>query len=150
MSAYGDRLVDVLTFQGAAQPGERAITLTLGNPGMYCTGIQKVAQSFLGLFLTDVGSMSNDPDYGTQFMPSLKQGYIYDEAGMTAAFYAAVLDVQNYLANNQPDNLPDETLQQVDLVSWNMQPGSLSLTVRLTTAAGETRTYFVPVETGGL
>lgn len=139
---------DILIFQGVKPTGEQQVTLTLGNPGSFTTGVQKVAQSFTKLFLTEKGSIANDIEAGTAFLTSLRTGVIVDEVSLQSAFQAAVLDVLNYMSLNESASLPDdERLEAAELVSWDLRPGFLSIQVQITTYAGTSRVYTVPVET---
>lgn len=139
---------DILIFQGVEPSGERQVELKLGNPGSFVTGVQKVSQSFLKMMLTESGSMNNDPNLGTDFLSQLRSGFIQDESALQAAFQAAVMDVKNYISENEGTDIPDdETLDSAELVSWDLRPGFFSITVRIVTAAGDSRVYTMPVET---
>ena len=140
---------DFYIFYGAGASGDRRISLVLGNPGQQCTGVQKIAQTFTKLFLTDRGSVNGDPAMGTDFMSALRTGTIRDENTLQAAFQSAVIDVLNYVSQYQLDTTPaDEQLTQAILVTWDLQPDRLSIKVALTSAAGTTREYVLPISTG--
>ena len=139
---------DILIFQGVTPRGEDQVSLLLGNPGFFTTGIQKVSQSFIKLFLTDIGSVANDPAAGTSFMAALRKNQIRDETTLQSYFQAAVVDVINYMSEEESGAVPDdETLANATLVEWDLRPGFLSIKVEITTEAGESRIYVVPVET---
>lgn len=139
---------DILIFQGVESRGEQKVELMFGNPGSFTTGIQKVSQSFAKLFLTELGSVANDPTMGTDFLSQLRTGFIRDEATLQSSFQAAVLDVKNYMSQNEGTEVPDdETLEEANLLEWDLRRDFLSLKVQLTTAAGESRVYELPVET---
>lgn len=139
---------DLFIFQGAGVGGDKKITMAL-TPEQQCTGVQKVAQTFAKLFLTDKGSVASDTTMGTDFMPTLRSGAIRDEPTLQAAFQSAVIDVLNYISLNT-DTIPpsDEQLTDATLVSWDLQPGRLSIKVSLTTAAGTSVVYVLPINTG--
>lgn len=139
---------DLLIFQGVAARGEQKVELALGSAGMFTTGIQKVSQSFTKLFLTERGSVASAPDVGTDFLTQLRSGVIRDEPTLQAAFQAAVLDILNYMNNNESAGLPDdERMAEANLVSWDLQPGFLSIKVQVVTVAGTFRVYELPVDT---
>ena len=139
---------DILIFQGVEPVDEQKITLALGNPGAFTTGIQKVAQSFTKIFLTELGSMDHDPTLGTNFLSALRQGLIRDEVTLQGAFQTAVMDVFNYISLNEDPTIPDdERLVEANLAKWDLRPGFLSIEVEIVTAAGDTRIYVIPVET---
>jgi len=138
---------DLLIFQNVRPSGDRLVGLSIGNAGLYCTGIQKVSQSFALFFLTDLGSVKDDPTFGTSFMQDLRRNRIQDESTLAAAFQVAVVDYKNYSYQTQSEDLPeDEQFDTATLVNWSLTPGNLSITTRITTAAGESREYVVPVE----
>lgn len=146
MSAYDGRTVDILAMQGVAASGKKEVGLNLGTSGFVCTGIQKVAQEFLTLFLTDRGSVKWDPDYGTSFMYNLRTGQINDETTLQSAFEFAVIDIINYLGDTLATATPDdEVLENAELVEWDLRPGFLSIKVQITTTAGNSREYIVPI-----
>lgn len=141
---------DILIFQGVESSGEQRVDLALGNPGAFVTGVQKVSQSFLKMLLTESGSMNNDSKLGTDFLSQLRSGFIQDESALQAAFQAAVMDVKNYVSENEPNDIPDdEKLDSATLVAWDLRPGFFSITVRIVTAAGDSRVYTMPVDTRG-
>lgn len=140
---------DYLIFQGLKDTGDRLQPLRLGLEGSACSGLQKASQSFLKMFLTDKGSVAGDADAGTSFMPALRSSYIRDEASLASLFQIAVTDVLNYQGLYQTDTTaPDEIIDSVELLKWDMRPGFLSIQVKITTQAGTSAEYTVPVTTG--
>lgn len=142
---YAGRDLDLLIFQGFNPEGNSQVTMSLDG-GLACAGVQKVAQEFTILFLSDKGSDPWDEDRGTDFMPLLRAGIILDETVLQAQFQFAVLDIFDYLEGRVYDDTPaDEILAAADLIAWDLRPGFLKIQVRLTTAAGDSRDYIVPV-----
>lgn len=140
---YAGRDVDLLIFQGLSTQKETRVEMALGNE--VCSGIQKVAQTFAILFLTDKGSQPWDPTRGTNFMSSLRNNRIRDDNMLQAQFQFALLDIFDYLEGRTNDDTPDdEVLTGAELLSWDLRPTSLSIRVKLTTLAGTSRTYVIP------
>jgi len=147
---YTGRSVDLLIFQGLQPAGEAQVTLAIGDAGEVVTGIQKLAQSFTSIFLTDVGSIHHDPTVGTTFVEAMRQGRLQDESDLKNEFALAVESVRQQLAlgidaaNPPPD---DEIFASAELSSFNMDQGAskITLIVRLTSAAGESREVIMPV-----
>jgi hypothetical protein len=138
---------DLLIFQNVKPAGEQLVDLSIGQAGLYCTGIQKLAQSFTLFFLTDVGSVADDQQFGTSFMPDLRANVIQDESSLAASFQTAVTDYSNYVYERQSQDIPtDEQLESATLEQWSLVPGRLSITVRITSVAGDSRVYVMPVE----
>lgn len=145
---YAGRSVDLLIFQGVQPVGEARINLGLGAAGSICTGVQKAVQTFVLLFLTDKGSVAGEEARGTDFLQGLRTGFIHDDASLESAFRFAVMDVLNYDSENRPEETPDdEALEDVELVSYDLQPGYLNLTCRVVTLAGESREVIIPIPT---
>lgn len=147
---YTGRSVDLLIFQGLQPAGEALVTLAIGDAGEVITGIQKLAQSFTSIFLTDVGSIPHDPSIGTTFVEAMRQGRLQDESDLKNEFALAVESVRRQLAlgidstNPPPD---DETFASATLRSFNMDRGAskITLIVELTSAAGASREVIMPV-----
>ena len=148
---YSGRDVDLLIFQGMNPLGESKAALSLADEdgeGSICTGIQKAAQTFAILFLTDIGSNPWDASRGTSFMPSLRAGYIQDESSVQTQYEFAMLDIFDYLEGKILDTTPDdEILESATLLAFDIRPGFLSLQVKITTVAGDSRVYVIPVKT---
>jgi hypothetical protein len=138
---------DLLIFQNVKPVGEQLVQLGLGTSGYYTTGVQKVSQSFAIFFMTELGGVVDDPLFGTEFMRKMKAGMIVDESVLQAEFQIAVLHMLDYLANTQLSTTPeDEQLKAAELTDWTLRPGSISIHVRITTAAGTSRVYVMPLE----
>jgi hypothetical protein len=122
------------------------VSMTLGDEGMVCSGVQKVAQCVLKLLCTAYGSVTFDPTYGTAFIPAMQKGIIKDGTALTAYFNFAVTQIMDYVGNNSAENTPDdETLTGVELLAWDIKPTSLIMKIQVNTAAGTSRIYVVPV-----
>ena len=148
---YAGRSLDLLIFQGfdprTATQVELAISDDEGD-GYVCAGIQKVAQEFTILFLTDIGSNPWDIYRGTGFMPNLRQGFIQDETSLQTHYEFAVLDIFDYLEKKVLETTPDdEILASAELVSFDLRPGFISLQVKVTSLAGDSRVFIIPVQT---
>lgn len=147
---YTGRLVDLFIFQGALPSGDQRISLSFGEGGgEITTGIQKLLQSYAILFLTERGSVPNLPDLGTDFVTTVRQGRIQDETDVKSEFLVASELIQQVLdLEVDTYSLPeDEQLESSTLESFTIDKAEslISLSVRVTSVAGETRTLFLPV-----
>ena len=146
---YTGRTVDLLIFQGVAEEGRRRIHTGWGDQGEVCTGIQKVAQSWTMLFLTDDRTVLNKPTRGSGFLNSVRRGRIQVEGDVPAEFALAADKVKRTMALDAVgENLPDdERLSDARLQSYSLDraSSSLYLKVYIRSVAGETRTIFLPV-----
>jgi len=147
---YSGRSVDLFIFQGAIPAGESRISLSFGdNGGEVITGIQKLVQTFTIMFLTERGTVKGHDDVGTEFVTAVRQGRILDEADVKSEFLVASELIQQKLdleadANALPE---DEQLLSTTLLDYTIDRGASKLTmkVRITSVAGESREVFLPV-----
>ena len=146
---YTGRTVDLLIFQGVEEFGDQQIETGWGNAGELCTGIQKVAQSWTILFLTDRGTVLNEPLRGSSFVPTVRSGAIQVDEDVPAEFAIAAAQVSRTMTADALDqNLEDdETLARAELLDYSVDSiaARLYLRVRLWSAAGEARTVFLPI-----
>jgi len=146
---YSGRSVDLFIFQGAKPSAMQPITMSFGAAGQITTGIQKLAQTFATLFLTERGSVALKPDQGTAFVAALRGGRINDEAKLQAEFGFAAKDTLRLLTTAaRRQQLPaDERLKTVKLLDFTLdKPNSkITLTVGLQSVAGSTYTLYLPV-----
>lgn len=146
---YSNRTVDVLMFQGADVGGDKPITLSLGDAGSVCTGLQKMSQTFTSIFLTRLGTIPSRPTFGTDFVTRLQQGAIRNERSVKSEFDTASELARRTMSTEAVDNsLPtDETLVSAVLNSFKLDFGAskLTLVIKLTSAAGTDAVIYLPV-----
>jgi hypothetical protein len=143
---YSGRTVDLLIHQGIDVSGERQVALSLGDQGSVCTGIQKAAQQFCVMFLTDKGSRFRDPTFGTNFLNDLRSGRIQNDETLQSSYEVAVLDIFQYINENDISGEPDENIVDAQLVWWDLRRGFLAIKVQITSEAGESRVVHLPVK----
>lgn len=149
---YTGRTIDLLIFQGVEASGKQPIDLAfdLDGGGYICTGVQKVAQTWLTLFMTERGTVLNKPTRGSNFFTSLRRGRIRTEDDVVAEFAIAAEQVRQTMDLDaaQAGNLPDdERLDEATLLDYTIDrtQGSLYLKVRIRTIAGDDRDIILPV-----
>lgn len=147
---YTGRSVDQLIFQGVEVTGDQLVDPSWGTAGEMCTGVQKVAQTWVSLFLTDVGSIPHDLTRGSSFMPAVRMGRIQVDEDVEAEFNLAADKVRRTMDQDAADvgNLPDdERLDEAVLLSFDisLEESRLYLRVNIRTIAGDDRTIFLPV-----
>ena len=148
---YTGRTVDLLIFQGVAESGKQPIELGFGTAGSLCTGVQKVAQTWTMLFMTDRGTVLNKPTRGSSFLTAVRQGRIQVDSDVRAQFALAADQVRRTMeldaAAASPALPTDERLDNATLESFTLDKGAsyLYLKIRITTLAGDDRTVFLPV-----
>ena len=147
---YTGRSVDLLIFQGVEESGNHRIETGFGDAGFVCTGIQKVAQSWLALFMTDAGTMLNKPTRGSSFLPAVRSGRIRVSEDVPAEFALAAAQVRRTMELDAVEDgtLPDdERLDSAVLVDYDLarELSHLRLKIRITSIAGDSRVVYLPV-----
>lgn len=148
---YTGRTVDLLIFQGVEEFGDQLIETRWGTAGELCTGVQKVAQSWLILFLTEQGSVLNEPTRGSSFLQAVRSGRIQVDEDIPAEFSIAAAQVRRTMvadaANSNTALEDDEILDSSTLLDYDLDIGAslLRLRVQLTTLAGNSRIVFLPI-----
>ena len=148
---FTGRTVDLLIFQGVKESGDQSITTGWGIAGELCTGVQKVAQSWSMLFLTDQGTVYQEPTRGSGFLLAVRSGRIQVDEDIPAEFGIAAAQVQRTmdLDSSEADTTPedDEILTRAELLDYDLDSNAslLRLKVRLHTLAGDSRTIFLPI-----
>lgn len=118
-------------------------------PGRLCTGKQKLTQKWLLEFLTETGSMPfHMATRGTKFLASLRSRALLNAQDVQAAFSFAELQIRQTLnAIDTADTPLDEKLVDATLVSLVLATETISLTIKLTTAAGTDVVFVAPIST---
>jgi len=146
---YTGRTVDLLIFQGVEEFGDQLTELAWGEAGQLCTGVQKVAQTWTILFLTDQGTVLNEPTRGSTFVLAVRAGRIQLDEDIPAEFALAAAQVARTMAADAVgQNLEDdETLLRAELLEYRIDrlASRLYLRVRIWTVAEESRTVFLPI-----
>lgn len=146
---YTGRTVDLLIFQGVEEFGDQPLTTGWGDAGELCTGIQKIAQTWAILFLTDRGTIFNEPERGSSFVVAVRSGAIQVDEDVPAEFSIAATQVARTMSIDATDqNLEDdEILDRAELLDYRVDTiiSNLYLRVRIWSLAGESRTVFLPI-----
>jgi hypothetical protein len=146
---YQGRTVDLLAFDGARASGDTLLSQELaapGRPGALITGIEKLVQRVLLELLTEQGSLTYSPDRGTFFMTSLRLGQVRTSQALFSAFSSAELDVKiNITGDETAEDPADERYGSVTLLSVSLLGDTATLSIRVTSLAGEGRTVIYPL-----
>ncbi len=146
---YIGRTVDVLAFQGVSPDTEVLLSQSLVSPGEggeICTGVQKLAQRWLIEFLTIQGTLLYLPVRGCPFMGQLARGELHTSLDAEQAFYLSANQVRSNLQAEEDTTMPDdERFASSALDSIAVGGGSLTLTVTITSLAGNTAAIILPI-----
>lgn len=149
---YAGRTVDLLLLKTVIRPFDQRVAPVVTEVPMLVSGIEKLVQRYALLFLTELGSVMNSPDEGTEFLTYLSHGKIYDESSLKSS--AARADNRASRQIKQEDSAletpDDEALASSEImnVSFDRTRASVTVTVRITTLAGESYTYVTPISMG--
>ena len=146
---YIGRTIDVLAFRGGGQYGDTLLSQSLASAtdtGEICTGLQKLAQRFLIVLLTEKGSVKYFPEQGTEFMISLGQGRVHNETDMRAVVGLAMQELNTQMLEDETDTDPDdERFAGAELVSLTVVPGYVNLTISIRSRAGSAASIILPI-----
>lgn len=143
---------DLVAFDGVGINTFQLADQSLFNqvpPGRLCAGKQKLTQKWLLEFLTERGSMPfHMATRGTTFLNSLRNRALLNSQDVQAAFSFADLQIRQTLnALDTADTPRDEQLIGATLVSLVLAGEVISLTIKLTTAAGTDVVFVAPIST---
>lgn len=149
---YSGRTVDLLLLKTVLQPENKQVNPNVANQPMSVTGIEKLVQRYALLFLTELGSVMNSPNEGTEFLTSLSRGKIYDESSLSAAatlanktVYRQIVSEDAALETRDDEALDDSSIQELKM---DRATASVSVTVKITSVAGESFVYTAPIRMG--
>lgn len=147
MSSYAGRLTDLLIFQVPGVVGvSEAVKLSIGAFPQVCAGPQKAAQAFALALLTRANSVLHEPEYGTTLLDELASGLLRDDEAIRGVVASATREVINYLTNNASETTPDdELIQSAEIEKLERTQSHVSARIRLTTLAGDSRVYLIPL-----
>lgn len=141
---YSGRLVDIEILNTVDGPSaNKSLHLSL-TPGRIVTGIQKAVQRYTCLFLTY--DLKFDPGIGSVFIPAIAQGVVVSYADLYKLFSISnslVLDQLSKTSTGMPD---DERVASATLTDATLNRGSstISLTIKITTVAGDSASFVIP------
>lgn len=147
---YVGRTVDYLAFDNARVTGDALLNQALiqpGQTGALITGIEKLVQRFLLELLTEQGSMEYQPNRGTFFMTALRYGMVQTSGELFAEFSTAELDVREKLRLEEDfvNDPADERYAEAVLLSASLSGDTATLSIRVSSVAGESRTVIYPL-----
>ena len=148
---YTGRKKDISIFQypDAAVVGAQDVAVGFGKYGRFCAGVQKTAQRYAIILLTNVTSQPAYPTFGTSFMYTLQGGIspvdqIYARQIFTLANYKAVMAIKEYQAT-RTDIPTDEQLTNATLNNLSLYGGYVAFDVKIDTEAGGSIDFLVPL-----
>ena len=152
---YLNRQVDMELLQSIAQPVEiqRVHANFIFGPAKIVTGIQKAVQRYALLLLTEIGDVHFDATQGVSFLRPILGGNIQNRGRFQNLFAVANAEVRTQLNSEDAKidtygSIPDdERIVNSQLLDFdiNFETATVTLRVAITTAAGDSFTFIVPV-----
>ena len=142
---YTARQVDLTSLDCGVQglpSGKLPSLLQYPEPVTVISGIQKTIQAFVSLLFTVKGSAAN-PNVGCGFLSAVQSGAIRTEQDLKNYYAIELADI--LLQLNRETTQADERLTAADLISTQVDPGRISMTISFTTAAGSNLKLLIPV-----
>ena len=127
------------------------VSNVVGEP-MIVTGIEKHVQRFANAFITAMGSAKFRESHGTNIVPRVERGFVYNMPTLEAeASEANMLARLQTRQGDEGEETPDDERlvdSEVTNLELSRDKSTVRISVLLTTAAGESYTYIIPVAVG--
>ena len=146
---YSTRTKDIHIFQGVNASKLSDITPGFGRISNYCSGVQKLIQRYTISLLTELGSQTYYPDFGTELISSLlNSSSSLNRLDVGLLFNEANVKVITAFRDHQREStgIPlDEQLDTALLTNVSVYGGTVGLTIQLYTAAGVPIEFLIPL-----
>ncbi len=130
-ATYNGRTVDVVAV------GPRGL-FAAPEGGAVVAGILKLLQRWLIQFSTEKGSVPYRPAQGCDFLKAAAMGRLRTENDVLAEFGMSQIDVETNLQQEEVEADPaDERFATAVLTAIGLQPGTVALTVAVSSLAGD-------------
>ncbi len=143
---YTDRTIDINISGAKDGRTTSAMALSFGDTSSYITGVQKLVQRYSISLLTAIGSQPDTPDAGTSFVTSLRGNLTAADIEHVIVFANAKIIAEFREYQDATDGLPlDEQINTVTIDSITYEQGVLNLKLSISTMAGDTIDYILPI-----
>ena len=140
--------ISILQYPDASKPEAQDVSPKFGKSPRFCAGVQKLVQRYTIILLTNLNSQPDYPSFGTKFLYTLKAGIApTDKLMARQVFQLASYSTVNTLKEYQTKNIvaPDESIKSATLKNISLYGGYVSFDVILTTDAGSSIDFLVPL-----
>lgn len=154
---YAGRQIDIELLQTVTAPnaGQRVAIGNVGSTPKIVTGLQKAVQRYVAALLTVSGDVHFAQDQGSDLLPTIAAGAVPNAGYLNHLFGIANAAALRLLAKDNADtagfgDLPaDEQITEAALESADVDftTGTIMLEVSITTAAGVSAPFVVPIST---
>jgi hypothetical protein len=148
---YLGRSVDLLAYDNIiVTPGVSLLVpalATAGGGGKIVTGLAKLMQRFIIRLFTVRGSVHHFPTEGCQFRQDASSGRLRTITDVFSSFSSSVSDIKEQFFREQKATDPDdEIFENAELLSVSFSGDRLTLLIQITTAAGRSAQFIMPLE----
>ena len=116
-----------------------SLTITGDNVTRRVEGLQSLAQKFVHIFLTPIGSIVLDPTRGTDIPLLLNTGALTQQEYVSHYLLMALKDTKDQINEEATE---DEIIEEASLLAFSVSAGILNVTIKLTTSAGDVQYVF--------
>ena len=151
---YAGRTVDLLLLKTVLEVPvvNKRVWLDVSDSPMIVAGVEKLVQRYAISFINALGSTKFRDSHGTNLVPDAGAGLIYDMATLEADAAEANLLAYNQVTQGDvgEDTPDDERLVSSEVIGLEYLRGEsrIKISVKLTTAAGSSYIYIIPVGVG--
>lgn len=141
---YTGRSVDIALF-GLSEDGS-AVDMGMRPTALAITGKLKASQNYIRALLSTSGERKEDTAFGTEIIPEFKTSNMSYPAQIEQTFAIYNVSVLKWLSDRYTDSVPvDEQISSTKLLNYSVSGGNILLNIQLTTSAGETVAFHLPV-----
>ena len=152
-SNYIDKPVDLVAWHGPTYVGWSTLSQCLFSDEVkseVCTGIQKLVQRWLAIFLTPIGSITFDKSRGTSFMMDIYTCNTEKDIFMTFQLNNSLALDQLAQEERESDTPENEKVKSITLTGISLILGSASLSVKVISQTDEETNIVLPIDTNPL
>jgi len=144
---YSGRNVDIALFDNNASGNP--VSLGIRPTALAVTGKLKASQNYIKAMLSTSGERLEDPSYGSSLIANLMSKNISFPIQIQQAFSSQSALTLRWIKSQYTSTTPlDEQINTVTLLNYSIQATSISLSLQLSTQAGETAVFYLPVAWG--
>ena len=154
---YAGRTVDLLLLKTILNVPAVNVRMNLdvsnvsGEP-MIVSGVEKMVQRFAVCFINAMGSTKFRNNHGTNIVNRVGRGFVYDMSSLTTESALANLIARGQIeaADNEEETPDDERLVNSEIIDLKFirEEAKVVISIKLTTAAGRSFVYVIPVAIG--
>lgn len=154
---YAGRTVDLLLLKTILDVPvvNRRVDIDVSNESgepMIVTGVEKLAQRYALCFINAMGSTKFVQYHGTNLVPQVARGFVYNMGTLELESALANMHAKSQImaADSEEDTPDDERLVSSDIIDlvFSREKAMVKISVKLTTAAGKSYVYSIPVAVG--